>query len=69
MISMSEIIVRLKDNRIKITGGEYVKDLIRCRDCDFWEKQEDSLQGRCSLTGSYPTGSWYCANAKEKEDE
>lgn len=35
----------------------------RCRDCGWWEKQADSLQGRCSLLGIYPTGSWYCANA------
>ena len=37
--------------------------VIRCRDCGWWEKQADSLQGRCSLLGIYPTGSWYCANA------
>ena len=36
--------------------------VIRCRDCGWWEKQADSLQGRCSLLGIYPTGSWYCAN-------
>ena len=64
---MSEIIVRLKDDRIKIVGGEYVKDLIRCKDCVFWEKHEDSPHGRCGLAMSYPTGRWYCADAKEKE--
>ena len=64
---MSEIIVRLKDDRIKIVGGEYVKDLIRCKDCVFWEKQEDSSHGRCGLATSYHTGRWYCADAKERE--
>lgn len=40
--------------------------VIHCRDCDFWTKQKDSLQGRCALTGTYPTGSWFCGNAKRK---
>ena len=33
---MSEIIVKMEDY-IKIKGGEYVQDLIRCRDCRHWE--------------------------------
>ena len=38
-------------------------EIIRCRDCEFWTKQPDSLQGRCALSGTYPTGAWYCGNA------
>ncbi len=32
---MAEIIVKYKDdtNHMKIKGGEYVQDLIRCKDC------------------------------------
>lgn len=30
---MSEIIVKLTDSRIKLKGGEYVRDLVRCKDC------------------------------------
>ena len=41
--------------------------LIKCRDCDWWTKQEASLQGRCARYGFYPTGSWYCAGAKKRE--
>jgi len=47
-------------------------EIIRCKDCKYWTKQEDSLQGRCALFGIYPTGRWYCANADvrgEKENE
>ena len=40
--------------------------LIRCRDCEFWTKQEASLQGRCALTGTYPTGAFFCGNAKQR---
>ena len=46
----------------------YIKqgELIRCKDCRRWTKQEDSAQGRCELLGTYPTGGWYCANAKRR---
>lgn len=46
--------------------------IIRCKDCEFWEKQKDSLQGRCELMQMYPTGGWYCGNAQKrvvKQDE
>ena len=41
--------------------------VVRCKDCEYWTKQSDSLQGRCALSGSYPTGAWYCANAERRE--
>ena len=30
---MKEVIVRLTSDRIKIKGGEYVQDIVRCKDC------------------------------------
>ena len=30
-----EMIVRLNEDRVKINGCEYVRDLIRCEDCRF----------------------------------
>lgn len=42
-------------------------EVVRCKDCEWWTKQKDSLQGRCGLNGTYPTGNWYCANGKQKE--
>jgi len=51
--------------------GEAVKDAqpetICCKDCEWWTKQKDSLQGRCALMQMYPTGGWFCANARRKE--
>lgn len=41
--------------------------VVRCKDCEYWTKQSNSLQGRCALSGSYPTGAWYCANAERRE--
>lgn len=49
-----------------------VVEFVRCKDCIWWEKQSDSLQGRCCLFVNhlmYPTGNWYCANGKRKKDE
>ena len=44
-------------------------EVVRCKECEYWTKQSDSLQGRCALSGSYPTGAWYCANSERREDE
>lgn len=44
-------------------------EIVRCRECYWWTRQEDSLQGRCALMQSYPTGEWYCGNAREKGEE
>ena len=43
-------------------------EIIRCKDCYWWTKQEDSLQGRCDRYGMYPTGYWYCAAARERRE-
>ena len=37
---MSEIIVKLTDSRIKLNGGEYVRDLVRCKDCIYYSDGE-----------------------------
>ena len=31
--SMSEAIIKLTNDRIKVKGGEYVQDLVRCENC------------------------------------
>ena len=30
---MSEVIIKLTSDHIKIKGAEYVRDLVRCQDC------------------------------------
>ena len=45
------------------------QEIVRCKDCEWWTKQEDSAQGRCTLLGIYPTGAWYCGNGRRSEDE
>ena len=43
-------------------------EIIRCKDCDWWTKQEDSPQGRCALLQIYPTGGWFCGNARREKE-
>lgn len=43
-------------------------EVVRCKDCKWWVKLADSLQGQCGLLGHYPTGYWYCANGERNEN-
>ena len=43
--------------------------VIHCKDCEWWTKQDKSLQGRCELMQMHPTGEWFCGNAQKKEGE
>ena len=44
-------------------------EVVRCRDCMWWTEVQDSLQGKCLLTGEYPAGGWYCANGCKKGED
>ncbi len=39
-MSETEIIVKM-DRHIKIKGGSYVQDLVRCKDCRYWNHETD----------------------------
>ena len=65
---MAEYIVRETDCGLA-TKQEIVEELVRCKDCKWWTKQEASLQGRCEAYGMYPTGEWFCARGERKDDE
>ena len=43
-----------------------VVEVVRCKDCEWWAKQNDSAQGGCALLGIYPTGAWYCGNGRKR---
>ena len=42
-------------------------EIIRCKECKWWTKQDDSLQGRCALLQIYPTGGWFCGSAERRK--
>lgn len=46
-----------------------VIEVVQCINCKWWTKQKASAQGRCALSGGYPTGGWYCANGRRKDDD
>lgn len=33
---MKEAIIKLTSDHIKVKGGEYVQDFVRCQDCKHW---------------------------------
>lgn len=59
----------LTEVRDRLKALPSTQDIIKCKDCDWWTKQEDSLQGRCDRYGMYPTGYWYCAAARERRED
>ena len=42
--------------------------VVRCKDCEWWTRQDKSLQGRCARYGTYPTGEWFCAAGRKDGD-
>lgn len=65
-IQKRDIVVTQFINELGVTIETKTKPLLHCKDCIYWTKQSNSLQGRCALSGSYPTGAWYCANAERR---
>ena len=44
-----------------------VRSVVHCKDCEWWTKQEASIQGRCARLAIYPTGEFYCASGSKRE--
>lgn len=74
-MTREEAIKDIQDNILPVVGGKSLviaisalqqAEIIHCEDCEWWEKQKDSLQGRCELMQMYPTGAWYCGNAQRR---
>ena len=60
---MSEVIAKLTSDRIKVKGGEYVQDLVRCEDCKHWQYGKD----HCAL---HDMGMWadcFCSLGVRKD--
>lgn len=50
---MSEIIVEMEDY-IKIKGGHYKQDLVRCKDCKYFAPINNDDHGYCGDIGGRP---------------
>lgn len=69
---MSEMIVKLNQDRVKINGCEYVGDLIRCKDCRNWNVEDKCpcviyRYGDRYITDLGDDG--FCSWAEPKEEE
>ena len=78
-----EFIIKVDDDKKDIVGGmpliDKPQELVRCKDCKWWDKKDD-LYGYCNACkhgyhssnweiGIYRTykGDWFCADGEMKE--
>ena len=57
---MSEVIVKLNSDHIKVKGGQYVQDLVRCKDCKFRPIKEDAYGADHGFNIIAPNELEYC---------
>ena len=62
----SEIIVNMKTDYLKIKGGEYKQDLIRCKDCKYF-LPVNNAPSECASTGLDVMEDDFCSYAEEKQ--
>lgn len=61
---MKEIIVKMTGDHIKLKGGEYVQDLVRCKECHNWDDKEKF----CGLImDGHTEADDFCSYGEEKE--
>jgi len=66
MNARSEFIAKwVFDRKGFVIGTERKEDLIRCKDCKWFDKNEDE----CFLSGFDTDGYEFCSWAERKEDE
>ena len=64
---MSEIIVSMGDH-LKMHGGQYVRDLVRCKDCKHYVAINNGDHGHCgSPFGRKVYDDDYCSDAEPVE--
>ena len=63
-MSETEIIVKM-DKHIKLKGGSYVRDLIRCKDSKYFIPVNNA-PSECASTGLDVMADDYCSYAEER---
>lgn len=64
-MSETEIIVKM-DKHLKLKGGTYVRDLVRCEHCKWYVPANNSDHGACGSIGGrtvYPDD--FCSGGEE----
>ena len=62
---MAEWIIEIKDGKFPI--GKWT-ELVRCKDCKFWDKESDGERRYCAASGSYWRADEYCSDGERRED-
>ena len=64
----NEVIVRLRQDTIRIKGGEYVRDLVRCRECKYFRSHNESPDTCGAYNGMVsPKADDYCSMGERKD--
>ena len=63
---MSEMIVKLNSDKVKLNGCEYVQDLVRCGECKKWTRSGGWTTGECDKWGDITDGTDFCSYGKLK---
>ena len=61
---MAEIIVKLTGDHIKVKGGEYVQDLVRCKECKYYLGLAE-----CEIVTECMGTDGFCSYGERKESE
>ena len=68
---MKEVIIRLNSDHIKVKGGEYVRDLVRCKDCHIsaieTDYDDNSNYRWCSWIGHEVSDEGFCSWGERDE--
>ena len=61
---MKEVIIRLNSDHIKIKGGEYVRDLVRCAEC----KNKDDVVDYCHKADRWINANDFCSYGEVRDE-
>lgn len=68
---MSEVIVKLTSDHIKVKGGEYVCDVVTCGECKHCYVDGEQVKFNvCELNhNKVQSDDWFCADGERRDDE
>lgn len=65
-MSETEIIVKM-DKHLKLKGGSYVQDLVRCKDCKYSEERIGANLLYCILHSNSTIAEAFCSYGKRAD--
>ena len=67
---MSEVIVRMTSDHIKVKGAEYVMDLVRCAECGRTVKRSTQYEDKkyCPVLAGWVDDDFYCGYGEVRDE-